>query len=108
MEYRIELARRAEQDIEGDFQYIHAEAPAAAVKWRHGIYDKIKLLRTYPTGYGFAPENEDARCELCQTLYKQWRILFTVREETVHVLTVRHGARQFLSAEELDELTGPE
>ena len=38
------------------------------------------------------------------TTFGKYRILYTVRERTVLVVTIRHGARLFLSGEEVDAI----
>jgi plasmid stabilization system protein ParE len=102
MAYRIELSYRAERDIEEAFEYIHARAPLNAIRWRHGVEQRLLALERNPEGFGFAPENRDTRVAVRQLLYGQYRILYTIREKIVFVLTVRHGARLFLTGEEID------
>jgi hypothetical protein len=42
--------------------------------------------------------------DMRQMLYGKYRVLFTVRGETVFIITVRHGARLFLTADEIDTI----
>lgn len=53
-----------------------------------------------PERCGLAPENEWFPGELRQLLYGKrrgvYRILFEVRDTTVYILRVRHGARKLL------------
>lgn len=58
-----------------------------------------------PGSFELAPESQDATIEVRQLLYGRYRILYTVRGSTVFVLTVRHGARQFMALEELEDFT---
>lgn len=98
------MSRRAERDIEDAFEYIHADAPVNAVRWRRGLEDRLRILERSPEAFGFAPENHDAKALVRQLLYGRYRILYTVRGQAVFVLTVRHGARQFLTAREVDSI----
>jgi len=105
IEYQVELSRRAESDIEEAFLYIQQRAPLNATGWRHGLEAKLRVLERMPGSFELAPESQDATIEVRQLLYGRYRILYTVRGSTVFVLTVRHGARQFMAPEELEDFT---
>lgn len=49
--------------------------------------------------------NQDTKFEVRQLLYGRYRILYTLRGSVVFVLTVRHGARQFMTTEELETIS---
>jgi plasmid stabilization system protein ParE len=104
MAYRVEVSRRAEHDIEETFEYIRSRAPLNAVRWREGLQRRLRTLQTNPEGLGFAPENDAAKADVRQLLYGRYRILYTVREKTVFIITFRHGARLFLTGEEIDAI----
>lgn len=53
---------------------------------------------------GFAPENAYASCEVRQMLFGRYRVLFTIREQIVILLTMRHGARNFIAGDEIDAI----
>ena len=97
-------ARRTERDIEEAFEYIRVQAPQNAVRWRQGLERRLRALQMAPGRCGFAPENEVAGAEVRQLLYGKYRILYTVREKTVFIITIRHGARLFLASEEIDTI----
>ncbi len=65
---------------------------------------RLRALQNTPGGFGFAPENDVAEADVRQMLYGKYRILYTVREETVFIITVRHGARLFMTGEEIDSI----
>ena len=104
MAFKVELSRRAERDIEEAFEYVHADSPLNAVRWRNRLEGRLQILERTPEAFGFAPENCDARAEVRQLLYGRYRILYTVRSLSVFVLTIRHGARLFLSGREVDSI----
>lgn len=87
------------------FLYIQERAPLNAIGWRHGLEAKLRVLERMPGSFEPAPESQDATIEVRQLLYGRYRILYTVRGCTVFVLTVRHGARQFMAPEELEDFT---
>jgi hypothetical protein len=87
MTYRIELAATAKADIRGQAQ----------------LYKAIDTLQTQPLRCPFAAESDKFPEEIHELLYgkrgkrkHKHRIIFTVREDTVYVLYVRHTARDEL------------
>lgn len=104
MAFKVKFSTRAKNDLHKIVAYIHADAPLNAVRFRRKIQEKIQILATMATSFPRAPESQYARDDIHQLLYGQYRILYTVRHETVFLLTIRHGARQFLSREEVDDL----
>jgi plasmid stabilization system protein ParE len=106
MAYHVELSEQAQVDIEGAYERIRADAPAAALRWRRGIQQKIKSLDTFPLGCGLAYEDRYVSDDLRQTFYGSYRILYVVRGEIVYVVHVRHGSRRNLSREETAGIVG--
>ena len=100
MTYRVLIQPGAEAEVAEAFRYIHARSPASAEKWLRGLYGLIEMLETMPRRCALARENAEFPEEIRQLLYgkrqHKYRILFTVRGAEVHVLHVRHGARQAL------------
>jgi plasmid stabilization system protein ParE len=104
MKYRIELAATAKADIRGQAQWLGGEvSPAAAEKWLSGLYKAIDSLQTRPLRCPFAAENDRFPADIRELLYgrsgrrrHKHRIIFTVRDDTVYVLYVRHTARDEL------------
>jgi plasmid stabilization system protein ParE len=106
MKYRIELAATAKADIRGQGQWLYDEvSPAAADKWLAGLYKAIGTLHIRPLRCPVAAENDKFPEELRELLYgrsgkrkHKHRIIFTIRDDTVHVLYVRHTARDELES----------
>lgn len=105
MEFTVELSNRAEADIEESYVHIAKDSPQNALNWRFELEEKIRSLKTFPERCGLAPEHYYAKVEIRQTFHGQYRILFTIRVQTVYVLTVRHGARKFLTRAAINRLT---
>ena len=103
MAFTIEFSDLAWNDIHDIVEYIQQDSPAAATRWRRKLHEKLRILRTMAASFGMAPENDFARCEVRQLIYGRYRILYTVRNETAFILTIRHGARRFLSGPDIDE-----
>ena len=102
MAFTIEFSERARRDLHEIVQYIHRDSPAAATRWRRKLLKRLSVLESMAPSFGLAPENEFTRCEVRQLLFGRYRILYTVRHDVAFILTIRHGAREFASADELD------
>ncbi len=106
MAYSVEFSFRARRDLDHIVAYIAANSPRNATRWRHRLYEKLRSLTTMPAACGLAPEDQVSGREIRQLLFGSYRVLFTIYETKVFILTVRHGARRFLTADELDGI-GP-
>lgn len=104
MSYEVRLAARAEADIREAYEYIARRGPADPAAWKAGLDRKLTTLERFPEACGLAPESEFANVVLRQTFHGPFRILFTIRDRTVFVVTVRHGARREMGTQELDEI----
>jgi plasmid stabilization system protein ParE len=105
MEFTVELSAQAESDIEEAYEYIKRRAPQTAIKWRRNLEKKLRNLSALPGRFGLAPEHFYASVEIRQQIFGTYRILFTIRKQLAYVLTVRRGARRFLSQSDIDRLT---
>ncbi|HEX3358909.1 MAG TPA: type II toxin-antitoxin system RelE/ParE family toxin [Tepidisphaeraceae bacterium] len=105
MKYQVVIQPPAQEDIEAAYLYILERAPAAADKWLSGLENSIQKLERFPTRCGIARESDEFKEDIRQQLYGKrkgiYRILFVIRGETVHVLHVRHSARDAFSRDEL-------
>jgi len=97
-EYRIVMQPEAADSMEAAFQWIEADSPEHARKWAKGVMDAIESLRVFPRRYALAPENDTFPQEIRHLLHGKrggiYRIIFTVQEDVVNVLHIRHGAQE--------------
>jgi plasmid stabilization system protein ParE len=101
MSYRIVIEERAYADIDNAYQWrVESVSPENAMEWYFDILEKIETLQNNPFRCALALENEFFPEEIRQLLYQRHRILFTVRDEEVHVLYVRHEAQDTLKPDE--------
>jgi plasmid stabilization system protein ParE len=102
MIYRIVIEPTAEREIRSAVRWKTENAsPTSAARWYNGLIKKIDTLRRYPTRCPLATENDKFPEEIRELLYgrsKRYkhRIIFTIREDVVHILYVRHSARDEL------------
>ena len=87
----------AQQDIAEARLWLAGHNPDAADRWFNSIYDTIGSLEIFPERCPLAPESKNLNTEIREIFHgrrqHKYRILFTVTQNTVHVLHVRHGAR---------------
>ena len=102
--HQVNILPSAERNISEAYKWITERNPEAAVLWYNRLIELILSLDTFPERAPFAPENKSLRRGIREIFHGQrhykYRILFTVTENEVHVLHVRHGARLALGETE--------
>lgn len=97
----------AQRDIAEARLWLAEREPDAAERWFNSIYDTIGSLEIFPERCPLAPESKSFSAEIREIFHgrrqHKYRILFTVSENEVHVLHVRHGARRALGETESAE-----
>jgi plasmid stabilization system protein ParE len=100
MAYRLAITRQADSDADAAYEWMAKQSLSRAAKWYRGLLQAIESLRENPLLHGFAPEREALKIDLRQMLYGKrrnvFRILYTVDDDTVVVLHIRHAARRLL------------
>ena len=102
MEFKIDLTKEAGADIHSIYSNIAQDSPQAAKRWRERIEEIVNSLRRMPHRHALAAESKLCGRELRETFLGVYRVIYHVHDDTVSIVTVRHGARKELS---LDELT---
>lgn len=105
MRYKVIFRPEARDEALDAADYIAEQgAPEIALQWYQGLEAAIGSLESMPARFGYAREHEAfPGVELRQLVYNSHRLIFTIRENAVHVLHVRHVARaniESLPAEE--------
>ena len=104
MTYRIIIEPTAEREIRSTVRWMTENASlAVAARWYNGLIRKIETLRHNPSRCPLATESEKFPEAIHELLYggggkrtHKHRIIFTVRADTVHIIYVRHTARDEL------------
>ena len=99
MIFRVETTAEAEQDADEILDWLLKQhAGETGLRWFLALEDKIATLSKFPERCQLAPENACFPFEVRQLLYGRkphtYRILFTIEDETVYVLHIRHGRRR--------------
>ncbi|MGH6905146.1 MAG: type II toxin-antitoxin system RelE/ParE family toxin [Geminicoccaceae bacterium] len=97
MTYRVIILPSAESGIAEAVSWIAEHSPVAAARWLEGIRRAIDALGEMPSRCPVARDGFGPDIVVRQLFYgrrrNRYRILFTVQEDTVQILHVRHGAR---------------
>ena len=101
MNFKVQITEQAATELDEVYEWIAADSPEQAVIWFNGLVEVSESLSTNPERCTRAPESNEIDREIRQLLYGKYRILFTIREDTVYLLHVRHGVRRYLSPEEI-------
>ncbi len=99
MAFRVEISKQAERDAEDVLNWLLTEhAGTPGINWFLALDDAFASLAGFPERCMIAPENARFPFEVRQLLYGRkphiYRILFTIAEDTVQVLHIRHGRRK--------------
>jgi plasmid stabilization system protein ParE len=99
MEFRVEHTDSAEMELAQGFDWVlqRSQSRAVAERWAKSLVEAIESLSRNPKRCPLAPENESFAEEVRQLLHGrgrgQRRIVFTIEEDVVKVLHVRHASR---------------
>jgi toxin ParE1/3/4 len=103
MAYRVKLMPRAQRDLSDLYDRIGASSSDAAFTWYRGLRDSIRALGEHPSRCPATTEDPGVRHLLHGSKPHIYRVIYRVleRQKQVHVLHIRHGARQEFRADEL-------
>jgi hypothetical protein len=98
MAFRVKISAEAEFDAIAILEWLTAQnASDPGLRWFLAMEDAISSLANLPERCPLAPENTQFPFEVRQLLYGRkphlYRILFTIGDDTVNVLHIRHGRR---------------
>ncbi len=98
MAYRVELSRRAQEDMEDLKERRSAEGSKAAAEWFESLEDALYSLERFPRRCPAAREGRSFGIQLRQLLHGEkrggYRIIYQINESLrlVSIVTIRHGA----------------
>ncbi len=101
--YRLEPTDKALVDAGKAYFWIRERSETAALRWYQGLLKAFRSLEQNPLRCPLAAESPFFEQQIRQLIYGKYRVLLTVEGETVFVLRVRHGAREYLKPEEEDD-----
>lgn len=109
MIYRVRLTPLARRDIERNAAWwAHEHSVEQAERWFHAIHEQLRTLAQFPERHALSAENDEFSIEIRDKLIglgsrPSYRAVFTIRDDAVHVLTVRRRAQEPLHSVDLPE-----
>ncbi len=102
MKFRVSILPQARCDIErnADWWPEH-HSVEQALEWSDAVYDQLETLVDFPESNGLSAENGEFPYEIRDKLVglgarPTYRAVFTIKDDTVYVLSVRRGAQDVL------------
>ncbi len=107
MTYRVIVLPQARRDIDlnADWWAEH-HSVEQALRWSDAVYDPIETLTDFPESNARSAENDDFPYDLRDKLLglgsrPGYRAVFTIRDDTNYVLTVRRAAQDILRPDQV-------
>jgi plasmid stabilization system protein ParE len=99
--YHIILNPSVYQKLENIFSHIAIESPKLAIEIIDGIEKAIMSLSDMPERFTIVPEKIIYKnYQVRHFFYKRsFRIIYTIDNDMVRILDVRHGAQDYISEE---------
>src|SRR5437773_9308863 len=107
MTYQVVVQPSAQAEMEAAYEWTAERAPTTSARLYNPFLHAIGSLADHPERCPLAPENEYFSEEIRNLFYgtrrNGYRIIFTIRGDTVHVLHIRRGSRQVLKPQPEEE-----
>jgi hypothetical protein len=103
---RVVVTGRVATQLNATADWIEERAPATAERWFAEFVAKVQSLEVNAERCPKARESRKLPFELRELLFgrrRQWRILFTIRNDVVIAMAIRHAAQDDVT---LEDLTG--
>ncbi len=91
--YRVEIARSAERDALGIYDYLERNSSVKAAQWFAEIERQIRTISRLPKRCPVIPEADDIGVEYRHLIWGSYRTIFRIEGSTVWVVRVLHGAQ---------------
>ena len=90
--YQVNLTHQAQKDLERIFYYIAADSFNNAVNFVLELEVRVYSLETFPNRHPLIRENEFFGTDYRQLIYKKYRIVYRIIDNSVFILRIIHGA----------------
>ena len=99
MAFRVKTTAQAKRDLDDILERLLSQAAGeTGLRWFQGLHQAIATLADSPQRCALAPENAVFPFEVRHLLYGRkphvYRIIFTIEDNTVSVLHIRHERRE--------------
>ena len=113
MTFRVIVLPQASVDIDRNADWWAGHhSVEQALRWSDAIYDQIEMLDGFSESNALSAENDDFPYEIRDKLVglgsrPTYRAVFTIKDETVYVLTVRRSAQDTLQPGDVETPPSP-
>jgi toxin ParE1/3/4 len=90
--YQVNLTEQAQNDLERIFYYIAADSLNNAMNFVLELEEKVYSLETFPNRHPLIRENEFFGTDYRHLIYKKYRIVYRIIDNSVFILRIIHGA----------------
>ena len=94
MNFRVRLTIEARSQLNLISRYIGEHSPENARRWRRNIRECLRSLSRSPNRHEIAYRAADIGHDVRHTFFGVYRILYTIIDDSVIIVSIRHGARQ--------------
>jgi plasmid stabilization system protein ParE len=106
MRFQVRISARAERDVDDALDWFQRQrATTAGARWFAQLMARIDTLEKQPDRCRLADEASDVGIELRELPFGRrrgmYRILFEIQGQVVHILRIRHTARDALTPDDL-------
>jgi plasmid stabilization system protein ParE len=102
MSYKVEITGKAQEEMREATRWIAQYSPERAALWHFEFLEKVDSLERSPARCSIAPESESHGKEIRHLIFGKYRILFSIEDETVYVLRLRHQAQDVLKPDDVE------
>ena len=90
---RILWTDEAQSNLDKISEFIAADSPQRALSYLRKIKSKTRRLSRFPLSGRAVPEATDLPGKLREIIVDNYRVIYTVKKDCVHVISVIHGMR---------------
>ena len=108
MRYRLTILPQAKEDVQRNAEWwVHHHSSEQAARWLDAIQSQLESIVDFPESHSLSAENDDFPYEIRDRLMglgarPSYRAVFTIKDGTVFVLTVRRSAQDVLRPSEVE------
>ena len=109
MKFTVHIQRSARRDFNSIIDYIGERSASGAIAWGHAFDKALARLEEFADTMAPAEEDELVEFDLREVQFKTrrglvYRAVFTIRNDTVHILHVRGPGQDYLGANEIADV----
>ena len=106
MKFHVELLPQAQRNLDHILTRLKKQSPQGAENWHNRWIQLLDTLEASAEAFGRAPEDEDHEATIQQSTFKtgqgrRYRVLFTIRNNTVFVLHIRGPGQSLVHPDEM-------